>query len=74
MERAARYYGKVSLLFEFTAEKDDHLCFRAAWVLIMDPKAREAFAGVLGAGRMLESRPGFRMWTDDYSGMFGILK
>jgi hypothetical protein len=74
MERAARYYGKVALLFEFTAEEDDHLCFSASWVLIMDPKAREAFAGVLGAGRMLESRPGFRMWTDDYSGMFGILK
>ncbi len=73
-ERAASYFGKIALSFEFKPEENDPVCFGASWVLVMDPRTRAAMSSVFGAGKVLQGRPGFRMWTDDYSGMFGILK
>ena len=74
IERAATYFGKLALSFQFTPQDDDPVCFGASWVLVVDPQTRQAFASELKAGKPLEPHPGFRMWTDDYSGMFGILK
>ncbi len=74
MERAASYFGKVALNFDYEAEANDLVCFNASWVLIMSPATRQALASVLSTGDVLRPQPGFRMWTDDYSGIFGILK
>jgi hypothetical protein len=74
MEGAARAFGRIALAFEFTPDEDDPVCFGATWVLIMSPTTRDEHRAAFADGKVLERRPGFRMWTDDYSGMFGILK
>jgi hypothetical protein len=73
-EGAARSFGRIALVFEFTPDDEDPVCFGSAWVLLMNPKTRDAHSIAFKAGKVLERWPGFRMWTDDYSGMFGILK
>lgn len=74
MARMAREFGKLALCFDFDAEEEDLLCFGSTWVLIVDAATRQALAGALDGGKVLESRPGFRLWTDDFSNLWGILE
>ena len=73
MERAAAYFGKVGLVFDYTPiNSDDFLCNASSWVLLLD--RNKPLAESLKSGRVLGARPEFRMWTDDFSNMFSILK
>jgi SAM-dependent methyltransferase len=72
MGRAAAYFGKQALLFDFTPGDGDDLCLGSDWVLLLDRASRPPDS--LAAGVVLRPRPGFRMWTDDFSNMFTILK
>jgi predicted O-methyltransferase YrrM len=70
MASAAADFGKVARLYEFTPDEDDSLCFSCSWVLIMD---RATHPELQAQGQLLQPRPGFRTWTDDFSNLFGIL-
>jgi SAM-dependent methyltransferase len=73
MAAAAAEFGKVALLYEYYADEEDFLCFDCTWVLIMDRKTADAHPALEKAGAVLKPRPGFRVWTDDFSNLFGIL-
>lgn len=73
MERAAAHFGKLALVFDYTpVDDDDFLCNASGWTLLLDRNA--PLADSLKAGRELPPHPQFRLWTDDFSNMFSILK
>jgi SAM-dependent methyltransferase len=73
MERAAAAFHKRALVFDYTpGDEDDFLCNASSWALLLDRNA--ALPESLKSGRVLQPRPEFRMWTDDFSNMFSILK
>jgi hypothetical protein len=43
-------------------------------VLVADPSIRYSAPGLLAAGQILPPSAGFRMWTDDFSNLWGILR
>jgi hypothetical protein len=71
---AAAAFRKVALAYQYHPDEDEFLCFDCAWVLIMDPSATRAHPSLAKAGELLRPRPGFRLWTDDFSNLFRILK
>ena len=73
MAAAAAEFGKVALLYEYSPDEDDFLCFGCTWVLIMDKKTADAHPSLVMAGEIMKPRAGFRVWTDDFSNLFGIL-
>jgi SAM-dependent methyltransferase len=72
-ERAARYFGRVALFFDYRAPKGDPFCFSASWVLIVDETARKTLGEALSAGKPLKPYPKFRLWTDDFSNLYSVL-
>ena len=72
MERAAAHFHKQSLAFDYTAGDEDFLCNSSGWALLLDHD--QPLAESLRTGRVLKPHNGFRMWTDDFSNMFSILK
>jgi SAM-dependent methyltransferase len=70
---AAQAYGKTALVFNFVPPKDDELCYPANWVLMADP-AVAASSSRFAGGRPLHAAPHFRLWTDDYSSLFAVLR
>jgi hypothetical protein len=74
MERAANAFGKVGLAYHFTAQEDDAFCFSCSWALIMDRAAVAAHPELQKDAKLLKPGRPFRIWTDDFSNMFSILK
>jgi hypothetical protein len=74
MERAAAAFGKVALVYDFTPESNDFLCFSCSWTLIMDRATLAARPDLQLAGEVLRQKRAFRAWTDDFSNMFSILR
>ena len=74
MAGAAEALHKQALVYEFTADDEDFLCFSCSWTLIMDKAASEAHPQLLANTQLLRPSPEFRPWTDDFSNMLGILK
>jgi SAM-dependent methyltransferase len=74
MERAANAFGKVALAYHFTADEDDAFCFSCSWALIMDGAAASAHPELQKDAKVLRPGRPFRIWTDDFSNMFSILK
>jgi spermidine synthase len=74
MERAANALGKVARLYKYTPPDEDMQCFACSWTLIMDRTALEKRPELReGSVELRPSRP-FRVWTDDFSNMYSILK
>jgi SAM-dependent methyltransferase len=64
--------GKIARLVDSDEDTDQDV-FSATWVLIMSPPA--AFSPeVLSKSTELEAHKPIRLWTDDYSNLFQILK
>jgi hypothetical protein len=74
VERAAAAFGKVSLVYDYTPGDDDFLCFSCSWTLIMDRATLAAYPDLQHAGKVLRQERPFRIWTDDFSNMFSILR
>ena len=73
VERAASYFGKLAIYYRFTPDDDDFLCYTSSWIAIADPSIRQTAPDLVKAGEVLAPRRNFRMWTDDFSSMWGIL-
>ena len=74
MERAAAAFGKVALVYDYTPEENDSVCFVSSWALVMDGATAAAHSGLQRAGTVLRQDRPFRVWTDDFSNMFSILR
>jgi SAM-dependent methyltransferase len=70
---AAQAYGKTALVFDFAPPKDDERCYPATWVLVTDPAVAASSLRFAG-GRPAHAAPHFRVWTDDYSSLFSVLR
>jgi hypothetical protein len=74
MERAADAYGKVGLAYHFVPGDDDTICFGCSWTLIMNRQTLDGHPELLKDAKVLRQERPFRIWTDDFSNMFSILK
>jgi len=74
IERAANAFDKVALVYHWTPADDDILCFSCSWVLLMDRSTAAAHPELRAQAKVLRQEKPFRIWTDDFSNMFGILK
>ena len=74
VERGATAVGRIALFYSYDAYEEDTFCKSADWVLIAEPGVRQAQPALYGAGQVLKPYTQFRVWTDDFSNMFRILK
>jgi spermidine synthase len=74
IERAANAFDKVALVYHWTPADNDILCFSCSWVLLMDGSTAAAHPELQNDAKVLRQEKPFRIWTDDFSNMFGILK
>jgi hypothetical protein len=75
MQRAVESLGKTGFVYHYTPEEDDILCFSCSWALIMDDTTAAAHPELAqhASAKLHPTRP-FRVWTDDFSNMYSILK
>jgi hypothetical protein len=74
MERAASAFNKVALVYDYRPSPDDMMCFSCSWTLLMDRATVAAHPELQTEARVLRQDRPFRIWTDDFSNMFSILK
>jgi hypothetical protein len=74
MERAAAAFGKVALVYEFWEDEEHPFCFSCTWTLIVDRAVLAAHPELREGAEEIKPDPRFRMWTDDFSNMYSILK
>jgi SAM-dependent methyltransferase len=74
MERAAASFGKSAYLYHYYPPDDNSFCFACSWTLIMDPATAAAHPELQKDATLLRQKRPFRVWTDDFSNMFSILK
>jgi SAM-dependent methyltransferase len=70
---AAHAFGKHDVLID-SDDDDDNAVFSATWVLISARQSFFDFPFIFKAGTPIKDVDGLRMWTDDYSNLFQILK
>ncbi|MBZ5591516.1 MAG: fused MFS/spermidine synthase [Acidobacteriia bacterium] len=73
VENAANSLGRRSALID-TEDDDDNAVFGATWVLISTRESLFQYPFIRRAATPVKRIPGLRMWTDDYSNLFQILK
>jgi hypothetical protein len=73
MERAASAFNKVALVYHYSPE-DETYCFGCSWTLIMDRATTGKYPALMRDVKILKPERPFRIWTDDFSNMFSILK
>jgi hypothetical protein len=74
MERAANAFDKVALVYHYTPPDEEILCFGCSWTLIMDRATADSYPTLRTDVKELHPERPFRIWTDDFSNMFSILK
>ena len=74
IEQAAFSFGKLAILYSFAAGESDLFCYSSSWVLVAPPSLRESAPELVKAGQILAPSPKFRVWTDDFSNMWSILR
>jgi hypothetical protein len=74
MERAADALGKVALVYRYEPPDDSFLCFSCTWALIMSRETAASHPDLSRNGVELHPDRPFRIWTDDFSNMYSILK
>lgn len=73
VEKIASTLNLANMQVEST-EDDEGNCFESTWILLAkDPQLFEQ-EPIRGGGQPIPFKPGLRLWTDDYSSLFGILK
>lgn len=75
MRRAAESLGKAGFIYHYAPAADDPLCFGCSWTLMMDAATARAHPDLVQhASAERNPRKSFRVWTDDFSNLYGILK
>jgi spermidine synthase len=74
MERAANAFDKVALVYHYDPSDEDFLCFGCSWTLIMDHATADTYPELRTYAKELHPGRPFRIWTDDFSNMYSILK
>lgn len=74
VQAGAAATGKVALEFADERDDSDEVCYASTWILVMNEATRKANAGRLGAGKAMETPAGFRVWTDSFSNLIGVLR
>lgn len=73
VDALARALGRHAVAVD-NDDDDDRGIFAATWVLVSDRQSFFQFPAVFKAATPVTSRPGLRLWTDDYSNLFQILR
>jgi SAM-dependent methyltransferase len=73
VEMAAESLGKRAVMID-TEDDDDNAVFTATWVMISGRQSYFNYPFIRAAGTPVKPIAGLRMWTDDYSNLFRILK
>ncbi|WP_300450848.1 fused MFS/spermidine synthase [Accumulibacter sp.] len=71
---AAAQLGGSALLLDLEPEDGDRFCRHSLWALITRPERAATLAQGLKNAEKLAPRPGFKVWTDDFSNLLSILK
>ena len=74
MERAANAFDKVAMVYHWNPKEDDFMCFSCSWTLIMERATAAAHPELQKNASILRQKRPFRVWTDNFSNMFSILK
>ncbi len=74
MAAAAKELGLVARLYDIAPDDKDVYCRRSSWALLMTPDRAAHMPPGLASGVSLETRPGFRAWTDGFSNLMSVLK
>ena len=74
MQTGAVATGKVALEFSDERDEGDEVCYGSTWVVVMNEATQKAHAAHLAAGKRMESPAGFRVWTDGFSNLIGVLR
>jgi hypothetical protein len=61
-------------VYRYEPEDDDFLCFNCSWTLIMDHATADAHPQLRTDAKELHPERPFRIWTDNFSNMYSILK
>lgn len=70
---AASAFGKRAVVID-TNDDDDNAVFGATWVLVSSRAGFFDYPFIRSAATPVKPLPHLRMWTDDYSNLFQILK
>jgi len=70
---AAESLGKRAVVID-TNDEDDNAVFGATWVMVSDRASFFEYPFIRSAASEPKRSAGLRMWTDDYSNLFQILK
>jgi SAM-dependent methyltransferase len=73
VDMAAHALGKHDVLID-TDDDEENAVFGATWVLVSARQSFFDYPFIFKAGTPVERNAGLRMWTDDYSNLFQILK
>jgi len=73
VDMAAHALGKHDVLID-TDDDEDNAVFGATWVLVSARQSFFDYPFIFKAGTPVERNAGLRIWTDDYSNLFQILK
>ena len=73
VDRAAHALGKHAVVVN-SGDDEGNAVFRATWVLVSGRASFFRYPFIFKAATLIESKPGLRLWTDDYSNLFQILK
>jgi SAM-dependent methyltransferase len=72
VERLATALGKQNILVD--TEDGQDLVYGASWVLVTSEPEVLRQPALAAAGHAIQPKRGLRLWTDDYSNLFQILK
>ncbi len=73
LERVAKAAGKRSVLVE-TEDNEDGTCYGTTWVLVANQRQVFDSSVFKDTASPLRAAPWLRLWTDDYSNIYKVLK
>jgi len=73
VDMGAHAFGRHDVLID-TDDDEENAVFGATWVLVSARQSFFDYPFIFKAGTPVERKAGLRMWTDDYSNLFQILK
>ncbi|MCB1941473.1 MAG: fused MFS/spermidine synthase [Candidatus Accumulibacter sp.] len=71
---AAARLQMTALIFDLDPAEGDAFCRHSVWVLLLRDEAMAGLPQVARTAERLAPRPGFKVWTDSFSNLLGILR